>query len=88
MSNSLEYEIADYLVHHKEGLVTKFASHRLAINHPELLGLYKECLLDELQSEIITNLDLNYIDVCDIITEEFCERFLGENFFKIEVING
>ena len=79
----VEYQIADYLLHHKEGLYKKFKTVATPFEFKELIGIYREMLLDELREELIINLHFNYEDVCDIMTEEFCKRFLGDDFFEI-----
>ena len=72
-----EYEVASYILHHKEGLTPIFDSlNKEAEQNPDLSDYYKDARLEEIRQYLATQLNASYADVAAIVEEGFLQKWL------------
>lgn len=76
----MEYRIADYLAHHKEGLKTHLKSQFLGCDSFFLAEVRGQAL-SEIAMLISPALNLNYEECAEVLTEQFVLAVAGEDFF-------
>lgn len=80
----MEYEIAEYLVNHKEGIhedLSKLANE--AKSNPILTSFFRDAVVNELIQRVILGMNLDYERVASVVTYDYIVKLFGEEFFRL-----
>lgn len=81
MNRSIEYSIVEYLLNHSEGIRQQLQVEKIGECESLFQPEFNNAVTSEVVSILCKGLGLSYIEVSEIVTEDYLIEILGRDWF-------